>query len=451
MSNPAILVIDDEPDIRNTVDEILRDEGYDCITAANGEEARQLVQQQNPALILLDIWMPDIDGISLLKEWKQEATTSSPVIMMSGHGTIETAVEATRLGAYDFLEKPLSLAKLLLTVERALEASRLHKENISLRGRFTAVNEPTGKSAVVQHLKDQFKRLAQHETNLLISGEPGCGKEIFARYLHTHSARHDGPFIDVGIGTIARENSAVELFGKEESGKVIPGVIEQAQGGTLFLNEIGEMDSETQLRLFSALESGSFRRIGGSEQVHINIRVVASSTTDLTEKVQKGLFREELYYLLSVVSIEVPPLREHSEDVSELLNFYVDHFVSREKLHFRKFSVAAQNFLRNYPWHGNVRELKNLVQRLLILGSGDEIDLDEVKSSLGNIPATIPDRELPDFFDLPLKEARDQFERSYLLYHLEKHNGNIAKLASAIKMERTHLYRKLHAANIKFK
>lgn len=451
MNKPIILIVDDEADICQTVEEILADEGYECITAKNGQLAREAANQHQPDLILLDIWMPDIDGISLLKEWKEEKAIAAPVIMMSGHGTIETAVEATRLGAYDFLEKPLSLAKLLLTVERALEAHRLQQENVTLRTRFSSVNEPTGKSAVIQHLKDQIKRLAQHETNLLITGEAGSGKELFARYLHLNSSRRDGPFIDVGVGLIAPENSAVELFGREEGEHIHRGLLEQAHGGTLFLNGIDEMDSEAQLRLLSALESKSFLRVGGSEQIKTNIRVVASSTQPLAEQVQEGHFREELYYLLNVVSIETPPLREHAEDISELLNFYVEHFVTREKLPFRKFSVAAQNFLRNYPWHGNVRELKNLVQRLLILGTGDEIGIEETKSALGSFQISTTDSTLPEFFELPLKEARDQFEKAYLQHHLDNNDGNIAKLATAIGMERTHLYRKLHAANIKFR
>jgi len=451
VNKPIILIVDDEAGIRQTVEEILVDEGYECSTAKDGQTAREAASQHNPDLILLDIWMPDIDGISLLKEWKDEGLITASVIMMSGHGTIETAVEATRLGAYDFLEKPLSLAKLLLTVERALDARRLKRENISLRTRFAAVTEPTGKSVAIQHLKDQVKRLAQHETNLLVTGEAGSGKELFARYLHSNSSRRDGPFIDVGVGLIAPENSALELFGREEGGQIHYGLLEQAHGGTLFLNGIDEMDSEAQLRLLSALESKSFLRVGGSTQVKTNIRVIASSTRPLAEQIQQGNFREELYYLLNVVSIEVPPLREHSEDISELLNFYIEHFVTREKLPFRKFSVAAQNFLRNYPWHGNVRELKNLVQRLLILGTGDDIDIDESRSALGSIPISTKNSQLPDFFELPLKEARDQFERSYLQHHLDSNNGNIAQLATAIGMERTHLYRKLHSANIKFK
>ncbi len=450
MNRPFILVVDDEPDIRQLVGDILEDEGYEVALAENGAQARAMYKERRPDLVLLDIWMPDIDGISLLKEWQQGGESFAPVIMMSGHGTVETAVEATRLGAYDFLEKPLSLAKLVLTVERALETDRLQRENIGLRRQMQSYVEPVGKSAAIEHLRDQVKRLAQHDTHVLFTGEPGCGKETLARYLHANSARRDAPFIDVGVGTIAPEFSAVELFGREEGGTVHCGLLERAHGGVLFLDEVAEMDSETQLRLLSALESGSFLRVGGSDQVHVDVRVIASTRRSLEDEVQAGRFRKELYYLLNVVSLAVPPLREHSEDIPELLAFYVDFFVTREKLPFRKFPVAVQNFLRNFVWYGNVRELKNLVQRLLILGTGDEIGMEEVKAALGSV-VSAESVEHPQFYGLPLKDAREHFEKSYLEYHLERNEGSVAKLSSAIGMERTHLYRKLHSLGIKFK
>ncbi len=448
VNKPYILVVDDEPDIRQLVLEILEDEGYLVAMAENAIEARELKAEKEPDLILLDIWMPDTDGITLLKEWSAEDQLLCPVVMMSGHGTVETAVEATRLGAYDFLEKPLSMAKLLLIVERALEAGVLKKENLGLKQQLAEYIEPIGKSPAVEHIKDQLKRLAQHDARVLFIGEAGTGKELFARYLHANSNRKNGPFIEVAVGSISSENSTVEFFGKEEGGKIHPGLLEQAHGGTLFLGEISAMDKETQLRLLSAMESSSFLRVGGSESVRVDVRIVASSTVELDEEVSSGNFRQDLYYLLNVVSMEVQPLRDHSEDIPKLLEFYVDYFVTHEKLAFRKFSVAAQNFLRNYSWPGNVRELKNLVQRLMILGAGDEIGLDEVKKALG----AVADKNVvsvPEFFNLPLKEAREQFEKSYIEYHFEKTGGSVAKLAAAIGMERTHLYRKLHALNIK--
>ncbi len=447
---PRILVVDDEPEIRRLVCEILEDEGYQVAAAENAGAARELKKSKTPDLILLDIWMPDTDGITLLKEWVAEETLLCPVVMMSGHGSVEAAVEATRLGAYDFLEKPLSLAKLLLIVERALEASSLQLENAGLKQQLAADIEPVGKSATVARLKDQLKRLAQHDARVLFVGEAGVGKEMYARYLHNNSAHRDGPFVDVAIGSISPENSAVEFFGKEDAGKIYPGLLERAHKGTLFLGEICGMDKETQLRLLGALESSSFLRVGGSEAVRVDVRVVASTRIVLDEEVKAGRFRQDLYYLLNEVSLDIQPLREHSEDVPALLSFYVDYFVSQDRLPFRKFSMAAQNFLRNYSWRGNVRELKNLVQRLMILGVGEDIEMDEVKAALGSVISdTVTSYSVPEFFNLPLKEARDHFEKAYLEYHFERTGGSVAKLSAAVGMERTHLYRKLHSLNIK--
>ncbi|MBK8816606.1 MAG: sigma-54-dependent Fis family transcriptional regulator [Methylococcaceae bacterium] len=447
---PHLLVVDDEPEIRRLVCEILEDEGYKVTTAENAREAKALKNSINPHLILLDIWMPDMDGITLLKEWVSEDALLCPVIMMSGHGSVESAVESTKLGAYDFLEKPLSMAKLLLIVARALEASNLQKENAGLKQQLVTDIEPVGKSAAIARTKDQIKRLAQHDTRVLFAGEAGVGKELYARYLHNNSTRRDGPFVDVSVGSISPENAAVEFFGKESNGKVYPGLLERANRGTLFLSEIAGMDQETQLRLLSALASSSFLRVGGSEAVRVDVRVIASTRIDLAEEVKLGRFRHDLYYLLNEVTLEIQPLRSHSEDIPSLLSFYVDYFVSHDKLAFRKFSMAAQNFLRNYSWRGNVRELKNLVQRLMILGVGEEIELDEVKSALGTVIVdTTPSASVPDFYNLPLKDARDQFEKAYLEYHFERSGGSVAKLSAAVGIERTHLYRKLHSLNIK--
>ncbi len=445
-----LLVVDDEPDIRRLVSEILEDEGYQVTMAENAATARILKKSVDPELILLDIWMPDTDGITLLKEWTSEEDLLCPVVMMSGHGSVETAVEATRLGAYDFLEKPLSLAKLLLIVERALEAGTQQLVNAGLKPQQVLDIEPVGKSATVARTKDQIKRLAKHDARVMLIGEPGVGKELYARYLHTNSAHRDGPFVDIAVGSISSENSAVEFFGKEMGGKIYPGLLERSHKGSLFLSEIGGMDRETQLRLLSALESSSFLRVGGSEAVRFDVKIISSTRIPLDEDVKSGRFRQDLYYLLNEVTLEITPLRSHSEDVPMLLSFYVDFFVNQDKLPFRRFSMAAQNFLRNYNWRGNVRELKNLVQRLMILGVGEDIELEEVKASLGSIATDMSGASLvPDFFNLPLKDARDHFEKAYLEYHLERTGGSVAKLSVAVGIERTHLYRKLHSLNIK--
>ena len=453
MNRKSILVVDDEPDIRQLLQDILVDEGYSVHLAENAGTARHQRLENKPDLILLDIWMPDEDGISLLKDWLREDDLC-PVVMMSGHATVETAVEATRLGAYDFLEKPLSMAKLLVTVERALETAQLRRENQGLKRRMDIPVEPIGKSLMMEKLREQVKRLAQHDARVLLLGGPGSGKETLARFMHSQSPRREGPFVDVGVGTIDSSHSAVEFFGKADGDNIQHGLLEQAHGGTLFLDEVAHMEPETQVRLMSALESNSFSRVGGSELLHVDVRVIASTCKSLEEEVRAGRFRPELYYLLNVVSLRVPSLHEHNEDIPDLLRFYVDYFVSREKLPFRKFPVAVQNFLRNYPWHGNIRELKNLVQRLLILGSTEEVGLEEVKSAVGE-PVLEPVRsafgQQPDFYVLPLKEAREQFEKAYLEYHLDKHGGSVARLSTAIGLERTHLYRKLNSLGIRFR
>jgi DNA-binding NtrC family response regulator len=453
MSGAYILVVDDEPEIRNLVKEILEDEGYEVSMAEDGQTARKALRDRRPELILLDIWMPDVDGITLLKEWGEEEGLPCPVIMMSGHGTVETAVEATRLGAYDFLEKPLSLAKLLLTVERSLEAEQLKQENVGLKRHNHAIHEPTGKSPVMLRLREQVKRIAQHDTWVLLTGEPGSGRETLARYLHSQSVRRERPFVEVSVSAIVTTNAAHELFGQETNGRIHYGRLEQAMGGTLFLDEVADMDLEAQAQLVGALDTGSFLRVGGVDPVSIDVRIVAATKHNLEEAVQAGQFREDLFYHLNVVPLHVPPLREHAEDVPELLNFYIDWFVTHEKLPYRHFSVGAQNRLRNHPWHGNVRELKNLVQRLLILEAGPEITQEEVEAALG-----LPDMGLSGSgleslvsFDQPLRQAREAFEKVYLDYQLRQHEGNISRMAKVVGMERTHLYRKLKSLEIEFK
>jgi len=447
-----ILVVDDEPDIRDLVKDILEDEGHQVATAENGLAAKKQLRDRRPELIFLDIWMPDLDGISLLKEWSQGEGLPCPVIMMSGHGTVETAVEATRLGAYDFLEKPLSLAKLLLTAEHALNAEKLQQENQGLKKRADQILEPVGHSMSIQHLREQVKRLAMHDTWVLISGEPGVGRETFARYMHSQSKRSSRPFVDVSVSSIAKGNSARELFGSEDGDHVSYGRLEQASGGTLFLDEVADMDLEAQAQLLGALDTGSFIRVGGSEPVEVDVRIIAATHKNLEDQVRKSEFNEDLFFHLNVVPLLIPPLREHHEDVPELLRFYTDFFVAREKLPYRKFSIAAQNYLRNYAWPGNIRELKNLVQRLMILGGDEEIDQSEVENALGN--RMEPEMNLGGSvvsFDQPIRQAREAFERAYLEYQLAKHDGNVTQMAEEAGMERTHLYRKLRSVGIEIK
>jgi len=452
MTTHHILVVDDEPDIRTLVRDILEDEGYTVSTAENGEAARKARRSRRPDLILLDIWMEDVDGITLLREWSESGDLPCPVVMMSGHGTVETAVEATRLGAYDFIEKPISLAKLLLTIERAFESQRLQRENIDLRSHVQPVVEPVGKSTLMNQLREQARKIAQHNSWVLISGEAGSGKTTFARYIHDQSPRHEGPFVEIAVGSISEENSAEELFGQEDGDTVHYGRLEQANGGTLCIGDIADMDLQTQARLLSVLQTHSFKRIGGGEDVDVDLRIIATTHRNLEEEVAAGRFREDLFYHLNVLPLQIPPLREHEDDVHDLLNFYIDYMVTHERLSYRHFSVAAQNRLRSYDWPGNIRELKNLVQRLLILGSGDEIELAEVERAISVQPPPAAGGAAPELpFDLPLREARERFEYNYLVHQLQEVGGSIGKLAKRVGMERTHLYRKLRSLGIDHK
>jgi len=451
MTGRHILVVDDEPDIRSLVHDILEDEGYSVTTAEGGEAARKARRTRRPDLILLDIWMEDVDGITLLREWSESGDLPCPVVMMSGHGTVETAVEATRLGAYDFIEKPISLAKLLLTVERALESERLQRENLDLREHAQQVIEPVGRSPVMEELRVQARKIAQHNSWVLISGEAGSGKRTFARYIHEHSQRRDGPFVEIAVGSISQENSAAELFGQEDGENVRYGRLEQANGGTLCIGDIADMDLQTQARLLSVLQTNSFMRLGGNADVEVDLRIIATTQRKLEEEVAAGRFRDDLFYHLNVVPQHIPPLREHADDVHELLNYYIDHMVAHERLGYRHFTVAAQNRLRNYEWPGNIRELRNLVQRLLILGSGEEIEVAEVERAISTQPAAAAASGPPMPYDLPLREAREQFEHNYLLHQLQEVGGSVGKLAKRVGMERTHLYRKLRALGIDHK
>jgi len=443
MKKERILVIDDEPDIRDIVREILEDEGYSAVTGENAEVGRELQRSEQFDLVLLDIWMPGTDGITLLKEWVDTGVLDAPVVMISGHGTVETAVEAIRYGAYDFLEKPLSTAKLLVTVTRALQDSRLRRENRELKGRLALASELVGRSELISGLRDKLERVARTDSWVLISGEPGSGKGVVARVLHQKSPRRDRPFIELSLGATPAASVANQLFGSEADDLVQRGTLEEADGGTLVLDEIADIDLAVQGKLVSAIEERRFMRVGGRTPIEFDVRVIATSNQNLPAMVREGRFREDLYYRLNVVPIEVPPLRRHIEDVPELVDYYVKWLVERDDLPYRRFSIGALNVLRNHDWPGNVRELKNLVQRLLILNRDKDVSAEEAQAALGG---SVIDQQISyskPVFDLPLKEARDEFERAYLTHHLELVNGNVSDLAQVIGMERTHLYRKL--------
>jgi len=442
---PFIMVVDDEPDIRSLVKDILEDEGYAVGVAQDGASARSLLRERLPDLVLLDIWMPDIDGISLLQEWVA-AGLKAPVVMVSGHGTVESAVEATRLGAFDFIEKPLSLGKLLQTVQKALAQGRLSKEP-ARHALSRSELEPVGRSVVMQRLRDQARRVAESNAWLLISGESGSGKETLARYVHQSGPRKDAPFVVATVADLSSARTEELLFGRETAGEIRAGYLEEAQGGILYLNDIAEVDLACQAKLLDVCATRSCKRVGGARRIEIDVRLIAATRVNLRESVAAGKFREDLYYRIGEIALNLPPLRDHVEDIPDLLNYFTDVFVGNEHLPYRKFSLAAQNWLRNYPWPGNVLELRNFVHRLLMLGTTPEIGSHEVESTIA-VQAAVAVEAASDGFDLPLREARERYEKSYLEHHLKQAGGNVGLVAKQAGMERTHLYRKFRALGI---
>jgi DNA-binding NtrC family response regulator len=448
MSASRILVVDDEADIRGLLKEILSEEGYEVDIAADASQARTSRANQVPDLVLLDIWMPDTDGITLLREWSHTDGYDCPVVMMSGHGTVETAVEATRLGAFDFVEKPLSLTKLLRTVERALDAGRRNRQSVRTHGPSLAV--PMGKSKLSQVLREQVQHAASSTSPVLLVGELGSGREAYARYLHSLSARASKPFHTLVPASLVIDPAAA-LFGSERDGRVEPGALEQAAGGSVFINGLEDLSSDTQRALAGAIEENAYTRLGGRQKLPLNVRWISSAQDGFELRSSPEPFRRDLIAHLNVITLRVPPLREYAEDVPDLLRYYVDRLVDDQHLPLRRFSVAAQNRLRNYPWPGNIGELKNLVQRVLILGVGEEIGLEEIERELAVKSAVNEPLVKQDLLALPLREAREQFERAYLQQQLLLCHGKVGQLAKRVGMERTHLYRKLRALGVDFR
>ena len=449
MRNPHVLVIDDEADICASIKDILTDENYVVAVAANASEAQAARANHKFDLILLDIWMPDTDGITLLREWSEAGEMNCPVVIMSGHGTVDTAVEATRLGAFDFVEKPLSLAKLLRTVEAALDSAG--KQSRAARSLLPSLLAPVGRSALMKGLRERVQQYARHEGSVLMSGEPGTGRGAFARYMHGLSRRADEPLTTLSAASITESNYEEQLLGSVHDGEVVAGAFERASGGILVIDELADLSASAQRVLFGVLESGSFTPIGGTAPVKLDVRVVATVGPDYEARIDAGELRRDLVSHLSELMLRVPPLREYAEDVPELLTYYVDRLIDSEGLTFRRFSVAAQNRLRHYPWPDNVRELKNLVRRLLLSGKSSDITLEEAEAEISaGVPAT-ETLVKQDLLALPLREAREQFERAYLQQQLELCGGKVGQLAKRVGMERTHLYRKLRSLGVDFK
>jgi len=443
MSSRSVLVVDDEPDIRNLLQEILEDEGYAVSVAESASAAQSCIDEQTPDLVLLDIWMPDTDGISLLKTWRKSGDLQFPVIMISGHGTVETAVEATRHGAVDFIEKPVSLAKLLLNVEKALADG--FEESVAGKTPTPVRRLPLllGDSDYIVKLRELLDAQAATTNTLLLIGEPGSGRVLFSQHVHDKSSENPGPFVQLRCDTLSAANSHRELLGEETNGSVSMGFLESASDGTLFLSDTELLPTSAQQCLRQAIEQQGFVRVGGDVRVPFRARLMASSRTELSSQVKQGVLDPSLARQLAAEVIEIKPLREHPEDIPALLEGFVDWHVDVEGLTYRHFSVGAQNKLRNLDWPGNLLELKNLVQRILLLGGPVSIEAAEVSNALGIVASS--DTMTLLRYDLPLREARADFERQYLIRCLTEAQGNIGDLAKHVGMERTHLYRKLRS------
>jgi len=442
MPSDTILVVDDEKSILAVLKGILEDEGYGTLLAASGEEALSIINERSCDLVLLDIWLPGKDGVAILREIKK-VRPRLPVVMMSGHGTIETAVRSTKLGAYDFIEKPLSLEKTVLVVRHALEQDRLHRENESLRKSMEESAEILGNSPVILELKERVARAAPSQGRVLITGENGTGKEMIARNIHLLSPRRGGAFVEVNCAAIPEELIESELFGHERgafTGAVgqRKGRFEIAHGGTIFLDEVGDMSAKAQAKVLRVLEGQPFERIGGTQPIQVDTRVIAATNKDLGERIGAGKFREDLYYRLNVIPFYVPPLRERQEDIPLLANHFLRLFTLQTGQKGKTFSEEALHRLGLHPWPGNIRELKNLVERLVIMVPGDVI----AAVDLG-FPDAAPEEPPAAAAGSTFREARLEFEKAFLTGALERHGWNVTRTARALHLERSHLHKKI--------
>jgi two-component system, NtrC family, nitrogen regulation response regulator NtrX len=450
---PSILIVDDEPSILQSLRGLLSDEGFGVITAATGYEALKIIDAESPDLVLLDIWMPGIDGIETLKEIKK-VNPHIQVIIISGHGSIETAVKATKLGAFDLIEKPLSIDKIIVAINNALNFRRLEEENKYLRKKTLEKHSITGESPPIQELKKQIAVAAPTEAWILITGENGTGKELIARTIHQLSSRVDYPMVEIHCASIPEELIESELFGQEKgampgsSTKKI-GKFELANKGTVFLDEIGDMSLKTQSKLLRILQEQKFQRVGGSRTLSIDVRVIASSNKQLEKEIEKGTFREDLYYRLNVIPIEVPPLRNRLEDIPKLIEIFFSECAKQNRSNKKALTRNALDLLSNYSWPGNVRELKNLVERLAIMVDKDSIDVYDLPSPYNpasrSSPASV---ETQLFLNDSLNDAKKSFEREFIKRKMIQHNNNIAKTARAIGVKQSYLSKKLKTLDL---
>ena len=449
-----ILVVDDEQDIRELVAGVLEDEGYTTRGAANSTDALAALADRRPSLVLLDVWLhgSKLDGLQLLEEIKQRDPTL-PVLMISGHGNLDTAVAAIRQGAADFIEKPFEAGHLLHLVARATETDRLRRENEQLRAQIGQEAELTGSSVAINTVRATLKRVAPTGSRVLIAGPAGVGKEVAARLLHNWSTRSNGPFVVVSAARMTPERVEEELFGVEEGGELArPGLLEQAHGGTLFLDEIADMPLPAQAKILRVLTDQSFTRVGGQRVVKVDMRVVSSTSRQLSEEIAEGRFREDLFYRLNVVPVHLPALSERREDIPELVGHFVARYAADQRLKTPAVSDDAMAALQAYDWPGNVRQLRNVIERTIILAPGarvGRIEIDMLPPEIISEQAQLnPNEAVKAIMGTPLREARETFEREYLRIQIRRFSGNISRTAVFIGMERSALHRKLKALGI---
>ena len=449
-----VLVIDDEADIRELVSGILQDEGHQVRAARDADEALEAVRRRRPTLVVLDIWLQGsrIDGLDLLSMFR-EIDPDMPVIVISGHGTIETAVAAIRKGAYDFIEKPFNADRLLVVVSRAMETSRLKRENASLRARSVSGADLVGSSPVMAQLRNAVDRIAQSNSRVMISGLSGSGKELVARLLHERSPRDAGPFIAINAASIAPDRMESELFGEEgpdgRPNKI--GVFEQAHQGTLLLDEVGDMPVETQSKILRVLVDQRFRRLGGSADVQVNVRVMSSTSRDLRADIERSRFREDLFHRLNVVPLRVPSLSERREDIPELADYFIRRLTDGSGLPARILAADAMAALQAAEWPGNVRQLRNIIERILILATGEPstpVTVDALPPEAWPSAAFSQQQGLQEVIGMSLRNARERFEREYLNVQITRFGGNISRTAQFIGMERSALHRKLKSLGV---
>ncbi len=450
-----ILIVDDEADIRDLVAGILDDEGFATRTARDSDSALAEIASRRPSLVFLDIWLQGskLDGLQLLEQIKRDHA-DLPVVMISGHGNIETAVAAIKRGAYDFIEKPFKSDRLILVATRALETSRLKREVKELKQLAPAASVMTGRSACMNQLRQTIERAAKANSRILIVGPSGSGKELAARTLHNMSTRADGPFVVINAAAITPDRMEIELFGVEPNGEHArkTGALEEAHGGTLFIDEIGDMPRETQNKILRVLVDQTFQRQGGTAKVSVDVRIISSTARNLEEEIAAGHFREDLYHRLSVVPIRVPPLSERREDIPELIDYFMDQISAATGLPKRQIGQDAMAVLQSHVWPGNVRQLRNNVERVMILaGGGPEVIItaDMLPQDVGSmVPAMPTSNNGEHIMGLPLREAREVFERDYLMAQISRFSGNISRTAEFVGMERSALHRKLKALGV---